>query len=70
MIYRADSGIFEEKAILSFGVKSTDQLYHFEDMIGYKLINLKANMTKEQFLTIENLNANFINVTDRYSYYG
>jgi hypothetical protein len=38
-------------------------------MLGYKLINLKDNMTVEKFLTIENINENFINVIDRGDYY-
>ena len=32
-------------------------------------INLKDNMTKEQFLTIENINNNFKNIMDRNSQY-
>ena len=33
------------------------------------LITLKEGMSKEEFLSIENINANFINVTDRGGYY-
>jgi hypothetical protein len=65
--------LYEDKdgdlSIFSNGVKSTNQLYHYEDMLGYKLINLKEGMSKEEFLSIENINANFINVTDRGGYY-
>lgn len=62
-IYNAHSSNVSDKAIFSFGVKSTNQLYHFEDMLGYKVINLKAGMDQESFLSIENVNANFINNT-------
>ena len=64
-IFNADSSDINDKAIFSYGVKSTNQLYHFDYMIGYKVINLKDNMTKETFITIENINENFKNVTDR-----
>lgn len=70
VIYNADSNNIEDKAIFSFGAKGTNQLYHNEDLIGYKIINLKDNMTKEQFISIKNINENFINVTDRYNEYG
>ena len=65
VIYNADSSNIEDKAIFSFGVKSTNQLYHFKDQIGYKIINLKDNMTKEEFISIENIKENFKNVTTR-----
>ena len=65
ILYNATSNNFADKAIFSYGVKSTNQLYHDEDMLGYKIYNLKDGMTKEQFLSIENINANFINITDR-----
>ena len=64
-IFNADSSDINDKAIFSYGVKSTNQLYHFDYMIGYKVINLKDNMTKETFITIENINENFKNVADR-----
>jgi hypothetical protein len=54
-----------DKAILSFGIKSTNQLYHYDDVIGYKVITLKENMTKEQFVSIENIKTNILNVMDR-----
>lgn len=65
VIYNASSSNIEDKAIFSFGVKSTNQLYHSEDLLGYKVYNLKDDMTKEEFVSIENLNANFISVTNR-----
>jgi len=62
-IYNAHSDNLDDKAIFSFGVKSTNQLYHFEDMLGYKVINLKENMTAQEFLSMENIRQNFINNT-------
>ena len=64
-IFNATSDDINDKAIFSYGVKSTNQLYHFDDMIGYKLINLKDNMSKEEFVSIKNINENFTNVTTR-----
>lgn len=69
VIYNANNSNINEKAILSYGVKSTDQIYHDDDVLGYKLINLKDNMSNEKFLTIEYIKENFINVTDRGVYY-
>ena len=69
IIYNHEDASVDNKAIFSYGVKSTDQIYHDDDMLGYKLINLKDNMTVEKFLTIENINENFINVIDRGDYY-
>lgn len=69
VIYNGESNNTDDKAILSFGVKATNQLYHSDDMIGYKTITLKDNMTKEQFLSIKNVNENFINVMNRNSQY-
>ena len=69
ILYNASSATVGEKAIFSFGVKSTDQLYHFQDMMGYKTIALKDGMTQESFLSIGNINANYHNVTDRYEDY-
>lgn len=65
VIYNAHSANVDDKAIFSYGVKSTNQLYHDDDMLGYKTITLKDGMTKEQFLSIGNVNANFRNKTDR-----
>lgn len=64
-IYNYDSENFDDKAIFSYGVKSTNQLYHYDDMLGYKLIHLKENMTKEEFVSMKNINENFKNVTNR-----
>ncbi len=69
IIYNSDSNNINDKAIFSFGVKATNQLYHNDQMIGYKVITLKDNMTKEQFLSIENINSNYNNVMDRNSLY-
>lgn len=68
-ILNAQSDNVNDKALLSFGVKSTNLLYHSKDMIGYKVINLKENMDKQKFLSIENVNQNFINVTTGYAHY-
>jgi hypothetical protein len=54
-----------DKAIFSYGVKSTNQLYHEDSIIGYKLINLKDNIKIEDFINIQYINENFINVIDR-----
>lgn len=70
ILYNATSENVSDKAILSYGVKATNQLYHDTDMIGYKVINLKDNMNAEQFLSIENINSNFTNVTTGNEYYG
>lgn len=64
-IFNYESNNLDDKAIFSYGVKSTNQLYHFDDMIGYKVFNLKDNMSKEEFISIENIKQNFKNVTDR-----
>ena len=68
-IYNADSADISKKAIFSYGVKSTNQLYHEKDMIGYKTITLKGDMTLEEFLTFENISENFYNFTGGYSNY-
>lgn len=54
--------------ILSYGVKSTNQLYHDVDVIGYKTVTLK-DITPEQFVSIENVNENFKNFTGGYLNY-
>ena len=64
-IYNALNETIDDKSIFSYGVKSTNQLYHFDYMMGYKIINLKNNMTQEKFISIENVNQNFINVLNR-----
>jgi predicted MPP superfamily phosphohydrolase len=68
-IYNEASDKIEDKAILSYGVKATNQLYHERDRIGYKEITLKDNLTKEEFISIENIKENFKNITTGYGYY-
>ena len=67
-IYNADSEYVYEKAIFSYGVKSTNQLYHDTDMIGYKTVTLK-DVSVSEFVSIQNLNENFKNYTGGYSNY-
>lgn len=66
LIYTDNDG---QKSILSYGVKATNQLYHNEEMIGYKAIVLKDNVTKEEFVTIDYIKENFENVKTGYEYY-
>ena len=67
-IYRANSEAVSDRAIFSYGVKSTNQLYHDTDMIGYKTITLK-DLTAADFVTMENIRENFKNFTGGYSRY-
>ena len=60
IIYNKD-GEFKDRAILSYGVKATDQVYHDKDMLGYKTITLE-DISAEEFVTIENVTKNFKNV--------
>lgn len=60
--------LYQNEAILSYGVKSTNQLYHDTDMIGYKTVTLR-DVTPAEFVSIENVNANFKNVTGGYHNY-
>ncbi len=60
--------IYRDEAILSYGVKSTNQLYHDTDMIGYKTLVLR-DVTVSEFVSMENVSANFKNVTGGYSNY-
>ena len=62
ILYKDDNN---QLSIFSYGVKGTNQLYHNDDMIGYKTITLKDNMTKDEFLSLDNITNNFLNVTDR-----
>ena len=55
-----------DKAIFSYGVKCTNQLYHDTDMIGYKTITLKKNV---EFVSIGNVNENIKNITTENAYY-
>ncbi len=68
-IYNAQSDSIDDKAIFSYGVKATNQLYHDTDMIGYKTITLKDGTTKEEFVSIENIKENFVNITGGYEHY-
>lgn len=68
VIYNSDSGDFANRAIFSFGVKGTNQLYHDLDMIGYKTVTLKP-LSAEEFVSIENINDSFINHTEGGAYY-
>ena len=60
IVYNKD-GEFKDRAILSYGVKATDQVYHDKDMLGYKTITLE-DISAEEFVTIENVTKNFKNV--------
>lgn len=66
-LYNADAPL-AERAILSYGVKSTNQLYHETDMMGYKTLTLR-DLSPEEFVSIGNINANFKNETGGYSNY-
>lgn len=57
--------IIYDNSLFSYGVKSTNQLYHNDDCIGYKLITLKDNITKDEFISIEYVKNNIKNVIDR-----
>ena len=67
-IYRASSENVADRAIFSYGVKSTNQLYHDEDVIGYKTVILR-DVSREDFLSMENISENFKNFTGGYSNY-
>ena len=67
-IYNADSADLSDRAIFSYGVKATNQLYHEEDMIGYKTVTLK-DVSPSEFVTIEYVKANYTNFTGGYSNY-
>lgn len=59
IIYKDSS---DDLALISYGVKSTNQLYHDDEMVGYKLINLKDNITKNEFLSMDYVKNNIKNV--------
>ena len=67
-IYKADSETASDRAILSYGVKSTNQLYHDKEMIGYKTITLR-DMSVTEFVSMDNVSENFKNFTGGYSNY-
>ena len=58
-----------QRVIFSYGVKATNQLYHNEEMIGYKTVTLKDNVTRDEFVSGEYIKNNFINVTTGFEYY-
>lgn len=60
-IYNASSEA-SERAIFSFGVKSSNQLYHDKDMIGYKTITLR-DISVSEFVNMKNISENFKNFT-------
>lgn len=70
LLYNATSANVDDKAIFSYGVKSTDMIYHDDSMLGYKLVNLKDNITEEEFLSVNYINNNIFDVVDMGGYYG
>ena len=68
-ILNAESDKSSDKAIFSYGVKSTNQLYHDTKMMGYKAITLKGDMSVDEFISVENISKNFKNVTGGYASY-
>lgn len=68
IIYRAGSEDSAERAIFSYGVKSTNQLYHDTDMIGYKTVTLR-DLSVSDFVSVENITENFKNMTEGYANY-
>ena len=66
-IFHADRDI-SERALFSFGVKSSNQLYHSKDMIGYKTITLR-DVSAAEFISIENVKESFKNFTGGYTNY-
>lgn len=64
-IYSDQSG---DKAIFSYGVKATNQLYHDTEMIGYKAVTLK-DVTSDEFVSIDYIKENFVNMTEGYKSY-
>lgn len=61
ILYKDSDG---DTSLLSYGVKSTNQLYHDKDIMGYKTINLK-DVDKNTFLSMEYISQNIINVIDK-----
>ena len=57
-----------EKAIFSYGVKATNQLYHDTEMIGYKAVTLR-DISPSEFVSIENIRKSFANATEGYDNY-
>ena len=69
IIYNAESTDVNDKAIFSYGVKCTNQLYHDTDMIGYKTVTLKSGVSEEDFVSIEYINENIKNITTENTHY-
>ena len=69
ILHNANSEDTKDKAIFSYGVKCTNQLYHEEDMIGYKTITLKSGITEEEFLSINYIKENIKNITTGGAHY-
>ena len=67
-IYNADSENLADRAIFCYGVKSTNQLYHDTDMIGYKTVTLR-DVSVSEFVSMDNISANINNFTGGYSHY-
>ena len=67
-IFNATSDELSSRALFSYGVKTTNQLYHDTDMIGYKTVILK-DITPEEFISIENVRECFKNITGGYVNY-
>ena len=65
-IYTSNNGT--DRAILSYGVKGTNQLYHDKGMIGYKTITLR-DISVSEFVSAENIKENFKNYTGGYANY-
>ena len=68
MIFNAHSLSAADRAIFSYGVKSTNQLYHDTDLIGYKTVMLR-DVSVEEFLSMNYVGANFQNYTKGYGNY-
>lgn len=68
IIFNAHSASAADRAIFSYGVKSTNQLYHDTDLIGYKTITLR-DVSVEDFLSMDYVGNNFQNYTKGYGSY-
>ena len=67
-IYNASSDNVADKAIFSYGVKATNQLYHDTDMMGYKTVTLR-DVSTDEFISMEYVKQNFKNETGGYANY-
>ncbi|MBO7296258.1 MAG: metallophosphoesterase [Clostridia bacterium] len=68
IIFNASSQEVADRAIFCYGVKSTNQLYHDTDIIGYKTVTLR-DVTLDEFVSMDYVSANFKNYTGGYSNY-